>query len=151
MNKNTGTSFLSPPPFVGEGQGGGETHDVTLLRARKLRQNQTHVEKRLWYWLRRKNVHNVRFRRQAPIGSYIVDFACYEPKLIIELDGGQHALQNSYDKKRDTWLKREGFTVLRFWNNEVIENIDGVLQTIANTIITLLPPTLTLPHKGGRE
>lgn len=122
-------------------------NDPGIIRARQLRTNNTDVEKKLWYWLRKKNL-GARFRRQAPIGKYIVDFACYDPKLIIELDGGQHAIQQMQDAKRDAWLKNEGFYVLRFWNNEVIENMEGILQVIATTLSSL-PPTLTLPHKGG--
>lgn len=95
---------------------------------RKLRNNLTDAEKYLWYVLRMKNL-GVKFRRQALVGNYIVDFVCYDKKLIIEIDGGQH-VNNQTDGIRDFWLKSQGFKVLRFWNNEVLENRDGVLEKI---------------------
>lgn len=102
-------------------------NDKTIL-SRKLRNNLTEAEKYLWYVLRAENL-GVKFRRQAPIGNYIVDFVCYEKKLIVELDGGQH-YGSVDDKIRNEWLSSQGFTVLRFWNNEVLENRDGVVQKI---------------------
>jgi very-short-patch-repair endonuclease len=96
--------------------------------AKKLRKNLTDAEKYLWYVLRINNL-GVKFRRQAPIGNYIVDFVCYEKKLIIELDGGQH-YQSADDKVRDEWLRSQGFIILRFWNNEVVENRDAVVLKI---------------------
>ena len=72
-----------------------------------------------------------RFRRQAVIGRYIADFACFAPKLVIELDGGQHAEQAVYDEARTRWLVAEGFVVLRFWNNDVLSNLDGIVESIA--------------------
>ena len=96
--------------------------------ARKLRNNLTEAEKNLWYVLRIENL-GVKFRRQALIGEYIVDFVCYEKKLIIEIDGGQHAM-SADDRIRDEWLRSQGFMVLRFWNNEVLENRDGAVQKI---------------------
>ena len=101
--------------------------EKTIL-SRKLRKNLTEAEKYLWYVLRAENL-GCKFRRQEPIGNYIVDFVCYPKKLIIELDGGQH-YENADDKQRDEWLKAEGFTVLRFWNNEVLENREGVVLKI---------------------
>jgi very-short-patch-repair endonuclease len=102
--------------------------DNKTILSRKLRNNLTDAEKYLWYVLRAENL-GYKFRRQEPIGSYIVDFVCYEKKFIIELDGGQH-YQNEDDKVRDEWLKLQGFMVLRFWNNEVLENRDGVVLKI---------------------
>ena len=99
----------------------------TIL-SRKLRKNLTEAEKYLWYVLRAENL-GVKFRRQAPIGNYIVDFVAYEKNLIIELDGGQH-YGSADDKVRDKWLASQGFKVLRFWNNEVLENRDGVILKI---------------------
>jgi very-short-patch-repair endonuclease len=75
-------------------------------------------------------MEGMKFRRQEPIGSYIVDFVCFEKRLIVELDGGQHQQQISGDKQRDAWFASQGFRVLRFWNNEVLTNIDGVLTQI---------------------
>lgn len=97
--------------------------------ARKLRNNSTEAEKRLWYFLRSYRKHGIKFRRQRPVGSYFPDFVCFARKLIIELDGGQH-FQLKSDKIRDAWFKKEGFTVLRFWDNEVLENIEDVVEKI---------------------
>ncbi|MDD9876157.1 MAG: DUF559 domain-containing protein, partial [Magnetovibrio sp.] len=94
--------------------------------ARRLRQNPTEAEKSLWARLRNRQLAGHRFRRQAPIGRYVVDFVCHEAKLIVEIDGGQHAAQADADTKRTEWLKGEGFRVIRFWNNEMLENLDGV-------------------------
>jgi very-short-patch-repair endonuclease len=80
--------------------------------------------------MRNRQIGGRKFRRQAPIGRYIVDFSCMDAKVIVELDGGQHAAQHHYDDVRDNWLTSEGYRVLRFWNNEVMENLDGVLQRI---------------------
>ena len=96
--------------------------------ARKLRKNLTEAEKSLWYVLRLNNL-GAKFRHQAPIGKFIVDFVCYEKKLVIELDGGQH-FGSKKDIERDDWLKVQGFKVLRFWNNEVLNNRDGVVMEI---------------------
>lgn len=96
--------------------------------ARKLRGNLTEAEKKLWYYLRGKNL-GVKFRRQQPIGKYFPDFVCLEKFLIIEIDGGQHFASED-DKVRDEYFKKEYFTVLRFWNNEVLENVEGVLIKI---------------------
>ena len=86
----------------------------------------------------------VKFRRQAVIGRYIVNFVCYEKKLIIEVDGGQH-VESKADKIRDEWLKEEGFEMLRFWNNDVMKNLEGVIEKIVHFI---QPPSLTLPTRG---
>ncbi len=96
--------------------------------ARKLRNNLTEAEKHLWYVLRAENL-GYKFRRQAQIGKYFIDFVCYEKKLVIEIDGGQH-FESSDDKIRDAWLRSQGFKVLRFWNSEVLKNRDAVVQKI---------------------
>ena len=98
--------------------------------ARLLRKNSTIAERKLWYRLRSRNFLNLKFRRQEPVGNFIVDFICYEKKLIIELDGGQHNEFNEKDIIRTKILEQDGYKVLRFWNNEVIKNIDGVLTVI---------------------
>jgi len=90
-----------------------------------------------------------KFRRQAPIGRYIVDFVCFEQKLVIELDGGQHAVRQHYDHSRSEWLQSQGFKVLRFWNNDVMNNVEGVKEVIALNLVT--PPIPAFPHKGGRR
>lgn len=99
-------------------------------RARRLRREQTDAEGKLWYLLRNRRLAGYKFKRQFPIGPFIADFACAELKLIIEADGGQHADRQSYDERRTRWLESEGWRVLRFWNNEVLENIEGVTETV---------------------
>jgi len=89
----------------------------------------TDAERRLWYGLRAHRLAGHKFKRQVPIGSYIVDFACLSRKLIVEVDGGQHS-ESLRDKRRDAWLKTQGFEVLRFWNNDVLKNTEGVLELI---------------------
>ena len=101
---------------------------------RHLRSNLTDAEKRLWSKIRNKQIEGHRFRRQAPIGPYVVDFFCPKRKLVIELDGGQHATQMEADAERTAWLETKGYRVIRFWNNEVFENLDGVLQSIIETL-----------------
>ena len=103
--------------------------DTKTTIARKLRNNLTEAEKKLWYHLRAYRKQGIKFRRQHPIGPYFPDFVNLAGKLIVELDGGQH-FQSKADQVRDAWLKKEGFTVLRFWDNEVLENIEGVLEKI---------------------
>ena len=99
-------------------------------RARALRQNQTPFEAELWQHLRAKRFSAFKFRRQQPIGHYIVDFVCFQTRLIIELDGGQHLEAADYDTRRDAWLKSQGFTVLRFWNHEWSQQREAVLEKI---------------------
>jgi very-short-patch-repair endonuclease len=120
-------------------------------RARDLRKLMTGVELKLWSRLRLRQMAGLRFRRQVPFGNYIVDFACFEPKIIIELDGSQHAEQVDYDEQRTKYLKMYGYTVLRFWNNEILNEIEDVLQMIWNVCI---PPSSlrdTSPEGGRRS
>ena len=98
--------------------------------AKSLRKNATQVETLLWNQLRARQIEGVKFRRQQPIDEIIVDFVCFEKKLIIELDGGQHAQASEKDRERDKNLSEKGYIVLRFWNNEVLENLAGVLEVI---------------------
>lgn len=95
-----------------------------LTKAKALRKNSTDIEKILWQKLRNRQLNGYKFKRQVPIGSYIVDFVCTAAKLIIEVDGGQHSEQIDYDAKRTKFLESKNFTVVRFWNNEVLTNID---------------------------
>jgi len=104
--------------------------------ARKLRADATEAEIRLWSKLRRKQLAGFRFRRQQPMGRFIVDFFCPEAQLIVEVDGGQHADESP---ARADWLKRRGYRVLRFWNNEVLANTEGVVETILDVLKS--PPT----------
>jgi len=93
-----------------------------------MRSNPTEAEKLLWAKLRRRQQDGFRFRRQQPLGSYIVDFYCSEAKLVVEIDGGQHRPET--DAERTDWLESRGYRVTRFWNNEVLGNIDGVLERL---------------------
>ena len=108
----------------------GNNKRVTL--ARNLRRKQTDAERKLWSILRGRQFENSKFRRQEPIGKYIVDFVSLDRALIIELDGGQHNQQSEMEKDetRTKWLERKGFRVIRFWNNDVLQNIDGVASKI---------------------
>ena len=120
---------------------------VNRTRARTMRSTPTKAEQKLWWQLRHRlpSVAS-HFRRQVHLGRYIVDFANHNLKLVIEIDGGQHAEQIKRDARRTKFLQAEGYRVLRFWNNEVLENIDGVLEMIQSAI--LATPTPTPPHKG---
>lgn len=102
--------------------------------AKALRKRSTNAERIIWGCLRAKRFKSLKFKRQEPIGDYIVDFVCYDRKLIIELDGGQHAMPESKDSERDKWLNSQGFKVLRFWNNHVLNNLVAVLESIYSTI-----------------
>jgi len=114
--------------------------------AKVLRKNFTDTERLLWKYLRAKQMEGYKFRRQEPIDSYIVDFVCQEKRIIIEVDGGQHSVER--DNKRDNWLEEHGYKVLRFWNNEVLTNTEGVLEVIRDY---LNHPPPTPPLKGGEN
>ena len=103
-------------------------------RARALRARPTDAERKLWEVLRNQQLAGHKFRRQAPIGRYIADFVCFERKLVVEVDGGQHAIDTEKDAARTAWLKFQGFCVLRFWNNDVLGNTEGVVQTICKAL-----------------
>src|SRR5689334_3037092 len=119
-------------------------------RARKLRANSTDVELRLWHHLRSRSLAGFKFSRQEPIGPYIVDFVCREQKVVVEVDGSQHAT-DPRDASRDQWLVEHGYRVLRFWNNDVLTNTNGVLETILDRLQAEQPPhpasSLTLGHR----
>ncbi len=123
------------------------THPLRSV-AKHLRKQGTDAERLLWNRLRARQIHGLRFRRQEPIGQYIADFLCYEVKMVIEVDGGQHAGQKQYDEKRDHWMASQGFRVLRFWDHEVLTNINGVLEKI----MVQIPPSPSPSHQGrGNE
>ena len=124
-------SFFSLPPSAGEGEGGG----MKAASARALRNNPTEAERALWRHIRLRQMDGRKFRRQQPIGRYIVDFVCLEEKVIIEIDGGQHAERVSSDAERTAWLEAQGFRVLRFWNNDVLGNIEAVKEAIRSTLL----------------
>ena len=106
---------------------------MSLKHAKKLRSNMTDAEQRLWYLLRGHRFDGMKFKRQVPIGPYIVDFASLSRKLVLEIDGGQHS-ENEADRRRDQWLRTQGFHVLRFWNNDVLKQTEAVLETIATAL-----------------
>ena len=89
-----------------------------------------------------------KFRRQAPIGRYVVDFVCFEQRLVIELDGGQHAVNQDYDHSRTEWLRSQGFKVIRFWNHDVMNKVEEIKEVIARNLAT---PHPDLPPQGGKE
>jgi very-short-patch-repair endonuclease len=98
--------------------------------ARELRNNATESERRLWGRLQRRQLGGFKFRRQRPVGPYICDFVCLEASMVIELDGSQHVAQALYDANRDGFLRSNGFRVLRFWNGDVLSQLDTVVETI---------------------
>jgi very-short-patch-repair endonuclease len=102
-------------------------------RARQSRQFSTDAERRIWSALRDRRLSRYKFRRQHPIGRYVVDFVCIEHRLAIELDGGQHAT-DPQDPSRTDWLERQGWQVIRFWNNDVLSNTGAVLETILRAV-----------------
>jgi very-short-patch-repair endonuclease len=117
--------------------------------ARALRREMTDSERKLWSGLRGEQL-GVKFRRQHPLGNYIADFACLDPKLIVEFDGSQHQAQADYDARRDAFLRAQGFDVLRFGSNDPFVNLEGVLQAIVNRLaeLTAACPHPDLPPEG---
>lgn len=111
-----------------------------LPQAKKLRIRMTDAEQRLWQYLRAGRLQGYKFRRQQPIGDYIVDFLCLAPKLIVEADGGQHGEQQAYDQARTAYLQSLGFTVLRFWNHEILQQTESVLGDILQRLRELDGP-----------
>ena len=107
--------------------------------ARKLRHISTRAELLLWNKLRARQLGGFKFIRQEPIGRYVVDFVCRERRLVVEVDGGQHATSR-LDPIRDEWLRARNYRILRFWNNDVLGNIEGVLETILSAMLAALPP-----------
>ena len=99
-------------------------------RARQLRKEPTVAEAKLWAFLRGNKLNGVNFRRQHAIGKYIVDFCSLKKKLVIELDGSQHLGQEEYDEERTLYLKSQGYRVIRFWNDQVMNDLEGVIKTI---------------------
>ncbi len=134
-----------PSPLAGEGVSRRLTGEgFAKLQAKHLRLNMTDAETKLWQQLRAKRFENYKFRRQVPIGRYIVDFVCYANRLIVEVDGSQHDA-SEHDAIRDAWLKGQGFHVVRLWNNGVLTNMDGALLTILDA---LKQPSPTLQGRG---
>jgi very-short-patch-repair endonuclease len=114
--------------------------DVTLReRSRRLRRDQTDAERKLWITLRSSQLLSAKFRRQHVIGPFIVDFCCPACRLVVEVDGGQHALQKEADQVRHDFLVRQGYRVIRFWNHEVLQNTERVLESIVDVVCN--PPS----------
>jgi len=147
----------SPPKAAGWGDRvphDGPITKVRRARARRLRHATNDAEKRLWRHLRRLALHGSHFRRQVPIGPYVVDFACLAIRLIIELDGSQHGKDANRlrDQARTRWLEKEGYRVVRFWNNQIVGNIDGVMEIIyAELYGSLDPETFSLKHSRSQR
>ena len=123
-----------------------------IVYAKDLRIGSTDAERILWARIRAKRLGGLKFRRQHPVGKYIVDFVCLERKLVIELDGGQHAepKKKGCDTERDNWLKKERYRVLRFWDNEVLLNTNEVLEVIREHCLEH-PPLHPLPSREGKQ
>ena len=127
---------VNPSPLAGEGglrrrRRTGEGARSLTGAARELRSGMTDAERKLWFALKDRRFAAFKFRRQVPIGPYIADFLCFESRLIVEVDGGQHA-DTVRDVERDNWLALNEFRVLRFWNNDVLQNLEGVLTSLAD-------------------
>jgi very-short-patch-repair endonuclease len=126
--------------------------DKRILRARKLRRDTTEAERKLWPCLKQIALNGSHFRRQATIGPYFADFACHALRIVIEIDGGQHN-ESASDAARTRYLEALGYRVLRFWNNDVLNNAEGVAEVIAAAIAERIPPTPdpSPPQAGGGE
>ena len=120
-------------------------------RSRELRRNMTDAEQRLWSHLRARQTAGVRFNTQFPIGPFICDFAFRRARLIIEVDGGQHDAKAAEDASRTEYLASRGYRVIRFWNNEVLENIEGVVWAIEQALANIPSPIPSRKREGGRE
>jgi very-short-patch-repair endonuclease len=118
-------------------------------RSRQLRQNATEAERKLWPQLNARKMCGVRFNRQFPVGQFICDFVSRERQLVIEIDGGQHASTKDYDLRRTKFLEAQGYKVIRFWNNEVLDNLEGVLKVIEQTIVNMPSPDPSRRREGS--
>ena len=114
-------------------------HHFLTSRSRALRKNATDAERKLWSVLRRRQLNGFKFRQQVEIDGYVVDFLCAERRLIVEVDGGQHSPER--DARRTAYLEGQGFLLIRFWNNDVLQNLDGVWTTIEEALSTPPHPT----------
>jgi len=121
-------------------------------KARGLRKKPTECEQALWKHLRMRQLDGYKFHRQQPIGQYIVDFVSFGGRVVVELDGGQHSQQMDYDSKRTAWLEAQGYRVLRFWNNQVLQEIEAVKAIVSNVLEDgANTPHLNPPPQGGRR
>ena len=143
----TAPAAVLPSPPAGEGaerqkREAGEGARPLTKTARRLRARMTDAEKRRWFALRDRRFQSFKFRRQVPIGPYVADFLSFASRLIVEVDGGQHAASRR-DVKRDRWLAENDFRVVRFWNNDVLSNLEGVLTVLATELANT-------PHPASR-
>ncbi|MFD2184835.1 endonuclease domain-containing protein [Rhodoplanes azumiensis] len=123
-------------------------------RAKQLRQTMTRAETLLWRYIKAHRIEGLGFRRQVPLGIYVADFVCHATKLVVELDGESHDFESRLrrDATRDAWFASQGYRVLRFTNDQVLRNLEGVVSVIRETAgaaMPGIPPSLSLPHKGG--
>jgi very-short-patch-repair endonuclease len=156
-NPSPGRSLRSRPPSPTRGEGKEpavrsvdlsaavkpdstlHTRAATLKgHARELRANLTDAERKLWFALRDRRFADFKFRRQVPLGPFIADFVCFDARVVVEVDGGQHA-ESTKDARRDQWFAREGFLVSRYWNNDVLRNLEGVLTSLLETLLARTP------------
>lgn len=121
--------------------------DKLTFLAKNQRRHSTDAEQLVWHYLRAKKLEGLKFRRQQPIGPYIADFVCFEKNVVIEVDGGQHTVFEKKDRERNRWFEEQGYRVLRFWNHEVLSNIEAVLDAIRRAALNTLP--FPLPSREG--
>jgi very-short-patch-repair endonuclease len=144
-------THLTPPdcqsPSPARGRGAGER--VLLTHAKAMRSHSTEAEQCLWYHLRAQRFMGLKFKRQKPVGPFIVDFICLELGLIVEAAGGQHG--DPSDHRRDAWLRERGYTVLHFWNNDVLRNTESVLERVRQVVLTLSPGPSPASGRGEKE
>ena len=143
-----------PPVLWGKERKGGDIMQKNKLisYSQQLRKNMTDAERKLWQALRQKQIAGFKFRRQAPIGKkHIVDFVCHQAKVIIELDGGQHNEKENihYDNERTYWLNSQGYIVQRYWNNNIFEHLNEVIDEILSLCMSRIPPSFPSPTKNG--
>lgn len=147
---------IIPPPLAGGGEQSDATHPVArgrgTLRSRQLRATASEAEQKLWHFLRRKQFSGLRFRRQFPLGPYFADFVCLPARLVVEVDGSQHAepLQAAHDAGRTAWLNRNDFRVVRFWTDQVMTDIESVLNVI-ESVMREQAAGSPLPHGASRR
>ena len=149
------TVVILPPPLRGRVREGGMPHNevdkIQRGRAKQLRRAMTRAETLLWRHLKAHRLAALGFRRQTPMGSYIADFVAHSCKLVVEVDGESHDFESRlrHDGRRDDWFASRGYRVLRFTNDDVMKNLEGVVVAISLAAEQAAPPSLTLPRKGG--
>ena len=147
---NARSAPRSPSSLVGEGgsrlcREPGEGASLTVGKARALRRRMTtDAERKLWYLLRNRRFSDAKFRRQVPLGPYVADFLSFERHVVVEVDGGQHAGAAS-DRVRDDWFRSQGFTVVRFWNSDVLKNLEGVFARLSAIVEAGTPHPASQP------